>query len=610
MNERESPAKTLERAISITARALSGKRDLDVSFGGDVAILSDEKLTLPMVTPDMDGDAISVLRGRADALALRLAHHDAGIHQMARPGPGPARLVFDALEQVRCEALGDRALRGAGDNMHAALAQRCSENGYDTMQNQDEAPLAEAVALLARTRLSGRAAPGEAASLLSIWQDEIEAKAGPALDALSHDILDQQGFGQLVRAVLSDMHLIDESGSENEQAEEDAETKADENNQAPQEPQNDEDEQQNEGSTDHGDVDESEAKAELLDDDADMGDTQDGQGEDVPIRPNFRPLGTAQSTYRVYSQKHDEIIRAEDLCDAEELARLRQYLDRQLDKLKGAVARLANRLQRQLMAQQSRSWNFDLEEGVLDAARLTRVVTDPMQPLSFKQETDTEFRDTMVTLLLDNSGSMRGRPIMIAALTADILARTLERCGVKVEILGFTTRAWKGGSSREDWIEAGKPRDPGRLNDLRHIIYKSADAPIRRAHTNLGLMMREGLLKENIDGEALLWAHDRLMARSEARRILLVISDGAPVDDTTQSQNKSGYLEGHLREVIDDIERKSNVQLLAIGIGHDVTRWYKRAVTITDAEQLGGAITDQLAELFAEQPARSTQKRA
>jgi len=329
-----------------------------------------------------------------------------------------------------------------------------------------------------------------------------------------------------------------------------------------------------------------------------LGEAEDGQAEEVPVRPNFRSIGDSKSGYRVYNNKHDEILRAEDLCEPEELARLRQYLDRQLDRLKGAVSRLANRLQRQLMAQQQRTWTFDLEEGVLDAARLTRVVTDPMQPLSFKQESETEFRDTVVTLLLDNSGSMRGRPIMIAALTADILARTLERCGVKVEILGFTTRAWKGGQSREDWIEAGKPRDPGRLNDLRHIIYKAADAPIRRTYNNLGLMMREGLLKENIDGEALLWAHERLMMRPEARKILLVISDGAPVDDTTQSQNKSGYLEQHLREVISDIERRSPVQLLAIGIGHDVTRWYKRAVTITDAEQLGGAVTEQLAELF------------
>jgi cobaltochelatase CobT len=414
-----------------------------------------------------------------------------------------------------------------------------------------------------------------------------------------------------VQDLLRDMELIDEAGSENDDSEEEADSEPEDSNPSAQDEnsQDETEEQESEGSSDTGDADESEQQSDAIDDESEIGDTQDSQGDDVPIRPNFRPMGEGSSTYRVYSQKHDEIIRAEDLCDPEELARLRKYLDRQLERLKGAVARLANRLQRQLLAQQQRSWTFDLEEGVLDTARLTRVVTDPMSPLSFKEESEQEFRDTVVTLLLDNSGSMRGRPIMIAALTADILARTLERCGVKVEILGFTTKAWKGGRSRDDWIEANKPRDPGRLNDLRHIIYKSAESPIRRAHNNLGLMMREGLLKENIDGEALLWAHERLMMRPESRRILVVISDGAPVDDTTQSQNKSGYLESHLREVIADIERRSNIQLLAIGIGHDVTRWYKRAVTITDAEQLGGAITNQLAELFGEKEPKARKGR-
>jgi len=595
MTKRETPVEALKRAIEITTRSLSGEQELSVHFGGEVAAIVEGKITLPAAPMTMEPGLIAVLRGKADALALRLAHHDVDLHRAARPGPGPARATFDLLEQARCEALGALALGGAGDNMQAALRERCLAKGDDRVSDKDDAPLAEAISLLARSRMSQHEVPVEAMGLLSLWRSEIEAKAGPALDALDAGLLDQREFAALIRDLLRDMELIDEAGSEAEDSEDEADADEDDSGAAG---ADEDDQQESEGSSDTGEADENEQSSELLDDDADMGETQDTQGKDLPVRPNFHGLGDGKTNYRVYSRAYDETVRAEDLCDGQELARLRKYLDRQLERLKGAVSRLANRLQRQLMAQQQRSWTFDLEEGVLDTARLTRVVTDPMQPLSFKEETETEFRDTVVTLLLDNSGSMRGRPIMIAALTADILARTLERCGVKVEILGFTTRAWKGGNSREDWIAANKPREPGRLNDLRHIIYKTADAPIRRTYNNLGLMMREGLLKENIDGEALLWAHDRLLARPEARRILMVISDGAPVDDTTQSNNKSGYLENHLREVISDIERRSNVQLLAIGIGHDVTRWYKQAVTITDAEQLGGAITDQLADMF------------
>ncbi len=317
-----------------------------------------------------------------------------------------------------------------------------------------------------------------------------------------------------------------------------------------------------------------------------------------PWRPELPFSDVERWDYKVFTAQFDETVDAEDLCDSDELTRLRNFLDQQLQAMQGVVARLANKLQRLLMAKQNRTWDFDLEEGLLDTARLSRVVIDPMSPLSFKMERDMDFRDTVVTLLLDNSGSMRGRPIMVAAMCADILARTLERCAVKVEVLGFTTRAWKGGNARERWLNEGKPAQPGRLNDLRHIIYKAADVPGRRTRKNLGLMMREGLLKENIDGEALIWAHSRLIARPESRRILMVISDGAPVDDSTLSVNAGNYLDKHLRQVIGEIETKSNVELVAIGIGHDVTRYYRRAVTILDAEQLAGAMTDQLIDLF------------
>jgi cobaltochelatase CobT len=352
---------------------------------------------------------------------------------------------------------------------------------------------------------------------------------------------------------------------------------------------------------DAGEGEASEADADDILDDAELSDARESGEARRPEAPwsNLAPI----ADYRAFTQKFDEIVRAEELCDIAELDRLRSYLDKQLAPLQGAVGRLANRLQRRLMAQQNRAWDFDLEEGIIDVARLSRVVVDPFHPLSFKAERETEFRDTVVTLLLDNSGSMRGRPITVAATCADILARTLERCGVKVEILGFTTRAWKGGQSREAWLQAGKPANPGRLNDLRHIVYKSADAPWRRARRNLGLMMREGLLKENIDGEALAWAHSRLVGRTEQRKILMMISDGAPVDDSTLSVNAGNYLERHLRHVIEEIETRSPVELIAIGIGHDVTRYYRRAVTIVDAEELAGAMTEKLAELFEERPA-------
>ena len=601
MSERETRGQAFRRALGVATKALSGKRKLELRFGGDSAAIKDRTITLPAPPAALKGEALRALRGKADALALRLAHHDPATHARVRPSSPLAREVFEALEQVRCETLGAVALKGAGENMQAALAERCARRGFAGPVEQEAAPLADAVALIAREHITGVPAPREASGLLAHWREQIESKGGPALEALRESLDDQRAFADLARALLDDLDLGDGQDMP-EQQDDQEDGDSEQGNPNAQDSQSDSQEEDSapDGSSDSGDADESEQQAAMLDESSDIGDAQDGSGEDLPVRPNYQPGGGEGARYHVFTDKHDEIVRADELCPPQELERLRGYLDRQLDKLRGAVARLANKLQRHLLAQQQRAWVFDLEEGVLDPARLTRVIVDPLAALSFKQETETGFRDTVVTLLLDNSGSMRGRPIMIAALTADILARTLERCGVKVEILGFTTRAWKGGQSKEDWIAAGKPLNPGRLNDLRHIIYKAADVPMRRAKNNLGLMMREGLLKENIDGEALLWAHQRLQARPEARRILMVISDGAPVDDTTQSHNPGGYLEAHLRQVISEIETYSDVQLIAIGIGHDVTRWYSRAVTLTDAEQLGGAITEQLAALFDE----------
>ena len=457
--------------------------------------------------------------------------------------------------------------------------------------------------LLVRERITGLPPPACARAAMDAWREWIEERAGADLARIETTYRDQKSFARLTRTILKDLQMADDFGEDSESAGEESGEPEQQPQETPEaetgkaEPAEAED-------TDQEGEDTQETSAELRGEQArEPADADDQHAAERQWRQDLPFAQSAQWGYQIFSTQFDETVGATDICDADELIRLRNFLDQQLESMHSVVARLANKLQRLLLAQQNRSWEFDLEEGMLDSARLPRVIIDPTHPLTYKQEKEMNFRDTIVTLLLDNSGSMRGRPIMVEAMCADILARTLERCGVKVEILGFTTRAWKGGQSREKWIAEGKPPNPGRLNDLRHIIYKSADEPWRRTRRNLGLMMREGLLKENIDGEALMWAYQRLVARPEQRRILMVISDGAPVDDSTLSVNTGNYLERHLRHVIADIEQKSSIELVAIGIGHDVTRYYRRAVTIVDAEQLGGAMTGQLIALFAEESA-------
>jgi cobaltochelatase CobT len=541
-------------------------------------------------------------------MALRLACHDAAVHRRLAPDGQAARAVYDAVEQARVESIGSRRMSGMASNITAMLEDRYHRGGkFEDITDRADAPLEDAVALMVRERLTGLKPPPAAAKIVDLWRDFIEERAGEDLDGLLKNIEHQRDFARGVRELLSSLDMADEASFDSEDEENEDENQSDDE----QQPGEGEAEQEAQGDraevevTDEASEDIEEGATEAADspsgefpDDSDEADSEEASEASRP--PQSRANEPRGPDYRAFTQKFDEVIHAEDLCDPDELTRLRAYLDKQLAHLQGVVGRLANRLQRRLLAQQNRAWEFDLEEGMLDPARLPRVVMDPFQPLSFKHEKDMNFRDTVVTLLLDNSGSMRGRPITVAATCADILARTLERCGVKVEILGFTTRAWKGGQSREQWLQSGKPANPGRLNDLRHIIYKSADAPWRRARKNLGLMMREGLLKENIDGEALDWAHKRLLGRTEQRRILMVISDGAPVDDSTLSVNPGNYLERHLRYIIEEIETRSPVELIAIGIGHDVTRYYRRAVTIVDAEELGGVMTEKLAELFEE----------
>ncbi|QIE54598.1 cobaltochelatase subunit CobT [Pikeienuella piscinae] len=607
-NKPDSPAEPFKKALGEATRALANEPELNVSYSVDPPGMANDTLRLPQVSRRMTRAEVMLARGAGDAAALKMRFHNPGTHGRYTPQGETARGLYEAMETARCEALGARAMPGVGDNLDARLADDATKRGLGEITKMADAPLADAAAMMLRCAATGREAPAGVANVLDLWRDHLEGNAGPAMAALAGNLEDQTAFARSAWKLIEDLGYGDQLGDDPDAPEDEN----DENEDAPEEEESDggeeeggEDDNQDEFApedSESAETQRAEVEAELEETD---GEDSDAPSEDEgapPDAPPQLPDSEASPDYKIYTRAHDEEITAEDLCDEQELDRLRSYLDKQLEPLKGAVGRLANKLQRRLQAQQNRSWVFDLEEGVLDAGRLARVVTNPMTPLSFKMETETEFKDTVVSLLIDNSGSMRGRPISIAAISADVLARTLERCQVKVEILGFTTRAWKGGQAREDWLKAGRPAAPGRLNDLRHIIFKSADAPWRRARRNLGLMMREGLLKENIDGEALEWAHRRLAHRPEQRRILMVISDGAPVDDSTLSVNPSNYLERHLRDVIAMIERRRAVELLAIGIGHDVTRYYQRAVTITDVEQLAGAMTEQLAALFESDP--------
>ncbi len=608
MSHKESPPEVFKRALAHAARSLAEQPDLEVVFSGDGPSLIGRRAVLPHPPRELSGPETTRIRGLADQMALRVAHHDDAVHARAKPKSLEGAQVYDALEQARIEAIGANALIGVRENLAAVWEQSVQRRGLGHLADRAAAPMADIVALMVRERLTGEPPPPAAEALVDAFRGEIEAKAGPDLDRLTGATHDQKAFARIARAVVRDLSMGDDLADADQDARDD-ET-PDGEAEAASDGEGEGEEQAPSASLDDSEKsrrDAESAESQLAeadeDENADPSDDElDLTDGDRPARPNIQDHGRPEPAYKVFTAQHDEIVSAEELCEPEELTRLRAYLDQQLANLSNVVSRLANRLQRKLLAQQNRAWSFDLEEGMLDVARLTRVIVDPTTPLSFKQEEETEFRDTVVSLLIDNSGSMRGRPIMVAAVCADILARTLERCAVKVEILGFTTRAWKGGASRDDWLKAGKPASPGRLNDLRHIVYKSADAPWRRARKNLGLMMREGLLKENIDGEALMWAHQRLIGRTEQRRILMVISDGAPVDDSTLSVNSGHYLERHLRQVIAEIEGRSPVELIAIGIGHDVTRYYRRAVTIVDVEQLGGAITEQLAALFEEEP--------
>ena len=607
----DNPADPFKKALAEATKVMADDAEITVSYSVDPSGMSGEAMRLPQVSRRMTRDEVLLARGTADALALYHRYHDGKTHARYAPPGDMAREIYESMETARCEAMGARDMPGTAGNVDAKIAHEAARRGYGQIREASEAPLPVAAGYLIRHLATGRDLPGDARNVMDLWRGFMEEQAGGTLEDLQSKLSDQSAFAKFARQVITDLGYGDQLGDDPDDMDDESQDEGEEEGEQDDE-QPDSTGEDDEGEEADADPDQSQdetqdpSQAQVSMEDAadqEMGEEVEMPEGEAPLEPPPpQPVSDADPDYKVYTQTHDEEVAAEDLAEPVELERLRAYLDQQLEPLKGAVSRLANKLQRRLQAQQNRSWEFDREEGILDAGRLARVVANPTTPLSFKVEKDTEFRDTVVTLLLDNSGSMRGRPISIAAICADVLARTLERCSVKVEILGFTTRAWKGGQSREQWLNEGREQQPGRLNDLRHIVYKRADAPWRRARANLGLMMKEGLLKENIDGEALEWAHRRIVSRHEARKILMVISDGAPVDDSTLSVNPANYLEKHLRDVIAMVERRKQVELLAIGIGHDVTRYYNRAVTITDVEQLAGAMTEQLAALFDSDP--------
>ena len=611
-NKSDNPADPFKKALAEATKVLANNPELTVNYTVDPSGISGDSIRLPQISRRMSREEVLIARGTSDALALYYRYHDDKTHARYAPeGGGIAQEIYEAMETARCEALGARDMPGTAGNIDAKIGAEADRLGFNELTDKSDAPLAAAAGYLIRNLATGRELPAGAQNVLNLWREFLETQTGNTIENVSGQLEDQSQFAKLARQVITDLGYGDQLGNDpddiNEDEEEQYQDETDDDNDpdsSGDEDSQEEDSEANPEQSQEEQQDAGQASVALEDETSDdmSEETELPEGESPIEPPAPQPISEADPNYKVFKSDYDEEVHAEELAEPVELERLRAYLDQQLEPLKGAVSRLANKLQRRLQAQQNRSWLFDLEEGILDAGRLARVVANPTTPLSFKMEQDTEFRDTVVTLLLDNSGSMRGRPISIAAICADVLARTLERCNVKVEILGFTTRAWKGGQSREGWLNDGRPQQPGRLNDLRHIIYKGADAPWRRSRPNLGLMMKEGLLKENIDGEALEWAHRRMTARTEQRKILMVISDGAPVDDSTLSVNPANYLEKHLRDVIDMVERRKAVELLAIGIGHDVTRYYERAVTITDVEQLAGAMTEQLAALFDTDP--------
>ena len=599
MNKNKSSTETVKKALSETTRAISKKSDLNVNFESETNKHDQTNVQLSRISNIKTKNEILNARGESDAQALFIRYHDKKIDQKYAPQGDIALNLFNEMEQARCEAIGGIIYPGAAKNIENNVEKK-SKKFFENSEPNKKFPLQDSLTLLIKKKASNLKLSENSEKGLKMWEDFILNESKSNFIKIIESISNQEEFAKLSRNIIKDLGYGDQLGDDpNKEDNAENDNQKDESNSTDNSDENDNAEQQLPDEVEEL-VSESTTSDDLsVEEEVNEVESQEESNEDENNRKITNTFfSEADPNYKVFTNIYDEEILAENLADEEELTKLRVYLEQQLDQVKGAVSRLANKLQRRLQAQQNRSWKFDLEEGFLDASRLARIITNPTTPLTYKQESEIDFKDTVVTLLIDNSGSMRGRPISIAAICAEIIASTLERCQVKCEILGFTTRAWKGGKSREDWLSKDRPNNPGRLNDLRHVIYKQADVPLRRAKLNLGLMMKEGLLKENIDGEALEWANKRLSKRSESRKILMVISDGAPVDDSTLSVNSSNYLENHLKNVITMIEKRGLIEVIAIGIGHDVTRYYQNAITITDIEQLAGAMTEQLARLF------------
>ena len=609
---------TFKNITTAVLRTISGDREVEPAYSAGEAPIGQTsgfgRPRLPLPTHDMTPESVRLVRGCADAYGFKMAYHNKETHNRIAPDDTNARAAFDALEQARCEAAGMNAMHGAAANLAAVLDEKCKRRGYNEATSQDQIPLSDALHILARQEMTGGNTTADTEAVKALWGPWLEERLKEqGFDSLTPLIHDQQAFARMAKGLIRAMGMdIAEEESANGESDEDsgaqdtpdqeqqqsAQEKDDPSAEQEQAGENEDSQASDDGAPPQGESEESfdDGYEDIIDD---IMSEMQGEMQETPFGHRATEFTSGPGTsYQIYTSQYDEEIRADELTCPTEIRRLRHMLDKQLSHHQAVITKLANRLQRKLMAKQMRTWQFDMEEGILDTARIARVIANPNVPLTYKQEKDMPFKDTVVTLLIDNSGSMRGRPIAIAAMTTDILARTLERVGIKVEILGFTTRAWKGGKSRDLWVENGRPDKPGRLNDIRHIIYKAADDAWRRTRKNIGLMLKEGLLKENIDGEALAWAYNRISKRPEARKILMVISDGAPVDDSTLSVNPANILEIDLRNVIEWIETRSPVELTAIGIGHDVTRYYSKAMTIQDADGLAQALVNQLVDLF------------
>ena len=591
MNKREK-VEDFKTAISSTVRSLSNSEKIVVSFGNDSSKSGKNSIKLPELSPNNNNFNYNQIRAIADSKSLKYRFSNPKIFKKFEPEGNISRQLYKISEKIRCEKIGTSYFKGVKNNIEKFYQERIS--GLDLKTSEDK--IVESFENYLRTKFLDFENNITIDKKLKSYKKDLNEKFKDKISQLNDLTLDQEKFNSLISKLISNMNL-DENLDEEEKKDDEQNNNDKQNKPENQEKQaKEKEENHQEMSIDAGMPDlENEAKeSDQTEEDIEI---EDNSQQDLR-RKGKNALGDL--SYKTYTEEFDEIIKAEELENSDELTRLRKNLDQQLLQLKNFISKLANKLQRKLLAKQKRSWNFDLEEGLLDTSKLPRIIMDPYNSLSFKKERDIEFKDTLVTILIDNSGSMRGKPISVAAICADILSRTLERCAVKVEILGFTTKHWKGGSSREKWMKNDKPTLPGRLNDLRHIIYKSADMPWRQAKNNMGLMLKEGLLKENIDGEALKWAFNKMNKRKEERKILMVISDGAPVDDSTLSTNTSDYLESNLKKTVKWIENKTNIELLAIGIGHDVTRYYNQAVKITDVQDLGDVMINQLTDLFVE----------